>query len=218
MSAVTGPKTVNADNIGLGLAQIRVYAEWKDGGGSENSEELVSKISPELDSSLSIGKLSGTKMNLTQEYHEITSGTPKTLDRVVPLSAEASFEGSLFEITPKNIELALGKKPETATANAGLVGFGKPVAPIYARMEAWFVFPDGKLAMIVILPKCQVVSSFELNMSEEGEMNIPAKFKATDCSSSNSDITTSVWDDMPLGCILIGDVTDIEAAANLGSS
>jgi hypothetical protein len=212
----TGPVAINVDNIGLGLAQIRVFADWKAGGGS--GEELISLVNPEITVTNSIGKLTGTKMNLAQEYYNIESGYPKRLNKVVPLKSAVSFEGALHEITPKNIELALGKTPTAASASSGSVGFGSPVAPIYVRMEAWFVFPDGALTMVAILPRCQVTSSFELNMSDEGEMSMPCKFEASDASSSNADITTDVWDLMPLGALVFGDLATLEAAANLGQA
>jgi hypothetical protein len=210
----TGPIAINVDNIGLGLADIRIHKDWEAGAGT--GEALIELVVPTLPASMALGKLSATKMNRNAEYYEIESGFPKKLNRVVPLKEEAFFEGGLHEVTPKNLELALGQTPDAAATDSGTVGFGTPVAPVYIRMEAFFTFPDGLLGMVIIFPKCQVTSSFEMTMSEEGEMVVPCKFQATDASSANADITTTNWDAMPLGLIYFqDDMTDSTFLASL---
>ena len=87
--------------------------------------------------------------------------------------------------------------------HAGDVKLGSMTAPAFVRMEAVYTYPNGTNTMIIIFPRANAVSSIEIDMQAEDNVNVPLTFEAKRADSETAGGNVA-WDDMPLGRILFG--------------
>lgn len=189
----TGPVTKDTSVVALGLAQIRVGA----------SATNINSIQPVLVPADSIGALANTKFTGSVDYWRLESGFPMMEDLVIPLREKAQLECAFKELSPKNMAMAKGIDSTTGydLAHSGEVGLGQIVAPDYVRMEAFYTYPDGLNEMVIILPRSQVTSNFEVDLKAEDAAAIAITFEG---KRADSEVAggSSVWDNKTLGRIL----------------
>jgi hypothetical protein len=185
-----GPITKDTSTVALGLAQIRVGA----------SAMNIGSIHPVLLAADSIGALANTKFASTVDYWRLESGFPLMEDMSIPLREAASLECAVKEITPFNLAMAKGIDPTSGytAAHSGEVKLGAMTTPAFIRMEAIYTYPNGTNYLNIIFPRCQVVSSIELDFQAEDAVASPLTFEA---KQAHSEIVggSAVWDDKPLG-------------------
>ncbi len=190
MTTRTGPLTKDTTTVALGLAQIRVAL----------SSTYIGQIRPILTASHSIGALADTKFTGAAEYFKLESGYPLLEDATFPLRESASISCSFKEITPANIALSQGLDPSGYSENhAAALGFGNISTPVYLRMEAYYVYPDGTNSLTIIFPRCQVSANREIPFAPEDVAAVPIVIEAKRADSSLSSGGHVAWDDMPLG-------------------
>jgi len=85
--------------------------------------------------------------------------------------------------------------------HSGEIKLGTFKTPEYVRMEAIYTYPNQQNHMYIIFPRCQVVSSLDLSFAAEDNANVPITIQSKRADSSIDVITSSVWDDSPLGAI-----------------
>lgn len=195
MTARTGPLTKDATTVALGLAQIRVGL----------SSTYIGQIQPILPASSSIGTLANTKYTGSVDFYKLESGFPMMEDATFPLRESAMLECAFREITPANMALARGLNPaDYSDAHYGTIPLGTLATPVYLRMEAVYTFPDGTNKLYVIFPRCQAVSSQELDFQgeEPAAIAISLEAKRADSQMTGGHV---IWDGMPLGCFLWDD-------------
>ena len=192
--ARSGPITKDVSTVALGLAQVRV------GSSATN----IDNIQPVFDQGDSIGALANTRFAGETEFWRLESGFPLMEDTAIPLRTKATLECGFKEITPANLALALGKDWASLTLpHSGEVALGNMVAPIFIRMEAYYTFPNGTNHMTIIFPRAQAISTFEMDLQAEDNVNIPVTFEAKNADSNVSgEAGSAVWDDKPLGRII----------------
>ena len=190
----TGPLTRNADNVALGLAQVRVGA----------SATNIGTFDPVLTASNSIGALASTKFMSEKEYWTLESGFPMLEDKTIPIREKASLECSFKELQPFNLALAMGLDPVTDSYSETLSGeimLGALSDPAYVRMEAVYTYPDGASTMVIVFPRAQCTSAVDVDLQAEDNANIPLKFESK-VADSNVTGGDAAWDLAPLGHIV----------------
>jgi len=191
----TGPLTINPQAVALGLAQIRVGV----------SASNIGTASPALESTDSIGALSGTKFAGKTDYWKLESGFPLLEDYTLPIREACSLECGFKEISMANLALSRGLDPadfdEYEEYSVASISLGGLVAPVYVRMEAIYTFPDNLSQMAIIFPRANIVSSMELDMKAEDAAVVPITFEAKRADSGVLG-GSAVWDSMPLGTIV----------------
>ena len=188
-----GPLTKNTDALALGLAQVRVGA----------SAANIATFDPMLTVSDSIGALANTKFTSEKEYWRHESGFPLLEDKTLPLREKAMLECTFEEFQPFNMALAMGLDPVTdgySTTLSGEILLGALAAPEYLRMEAVYTYPDAASTATVVFPRCQVVSTTELDFQSEDNVKVPITFEAKRADSAVTGGDTA-WDLAPLGHI-----------------
>lgn len=192
--ARSGPLTKDTSTVALGLAQVRIGV----------SAANIGNIQPVLTSTNSVGALASTKFAGEIEYWRLESGFPLMEDTSIPLRAKATLEAAFKEITPANLAMAIGKDWSSLTQpHSGEIGLGSLATPIYLRMEAHYVFPNGTNTMDIIFPRCQVTSNMEMDLQSEDNVNVPVTFEAKRADSEVSgEAGNVVWDAKPLGRII----------------
>lgn len=195
---MAGPVTKDTSSLALGLAQIRVGA----------SATNIAKTAEVLVVGDSIGSLANTKFTHEIEYWRHASGFPLLEDYVIPLRGTAKLDCAFEELSPENLDLAVGVDISAGSysAHSGQVELGNLVAPSYVRMEANYTFPDADYRMVIIFPRAQVESAIEVDLQKEDAAAVPISFSAkrADSATSGGD---AHWDSMPLGVIHFFDET-----------
>lgn len=187
----TGPLTKDTTTIALGLAQIRIGA----------SAANITKQTPVLAASASLGALANTTFMSNAEYFKLESGYPLLEDATFPLREMASLECAFKELTPANFALAKGLDPTNYTeVHTGVVPLGVISTPVFLRMEAIYTYPDGVNTMNIIFPRCQVTSSIEAEFAEEEPAAVAVVIESKRADSGIAG-GNSAWDDKPLGVI-----------------
>ena len=184
-----GPVTKDTSTLALGFAQLRIGA----------SATNLGNIHAVLDSDDSVGAITQCKLTVEREFWEHFSGFPLSKDYTIPIREGCMVEATLEEITPKNLALANGIDITSGSyeAHSGEVGFGGLSAAEFVRCELAYTFPNGVNYMDVILPKCQVTSSLELDLQSEDNAKVPINITSNDASAEAGG--SAVWDDKPLG-------------------
>ena len=85
-------------------------------------------------------------------------------------------------------------------AHAGEIALGNLKTPASMRMEAVYTYPNQINHMYIIFPRCNIVSSVEIDLQEEENANVPITFEAKNASSDvvGGDVE---WDEKPLGLV-----------------
>ena len=195
--ATTGPTTKDTTTIALGLAQVRIG----------NSADNLTKQTPVLIASDSIGALANTKFVGNAEFFKLESGYPMLEDAVFPLREAAALECAFKEMTPFNIALARGLDPTDAlyeNVHTGSIPLGTLVAPVSIRMEAIYTYPDGTNTMNIIFPRAQVAGAIEMDFAPEEPAAVAVSIEAKRADSEVSG-GNACWDDKPIGQILWND-------------
>jgi hypothetical protein len=189
----SGPVTKDTSVIALGLAQVRVGA----------SAANIGNIQPVLLVADSIGALANTKFSGSVDYWRLESGFPMLEDLVIPLREKAQLECAFKELSPKNLAFAKGIDATSGytSAHSGEVALGQIAAPAYVRMEAFYTYPDGVNEMVIILPRSQVTSNFEVDLKESDAAAVAITFEGKRADSEVSG-GSAVWDAKTLGRIL----------------
>jgi len=187
----SGPLTVHPESVALGLAQIRVGA----------SAANIATATPALTSANSIGALASTKMTGKVDFWKLESGFPLLEDISLPIRESNMLETAFKELTLANMAMARGIDPTLLDEYDESIALGGLVAPAYVRMEAVYTFPNNLAQMIVIYPRANAVSNFEMDLKAEDAAAIPVTFEA---KRADSGITggDAAWDSMPLGTIV----------------
>ena len=86
-------------------------------------------------------------------------------------------------------------------AHSGSVALGGASAPAFIRMEAVYTFPNGTNTMTIIFPRCNVVSSLNIDNQAEDVAAVSISFKSVTASSDVSG-GNAAWDSMPMGQIV----------------
>lgn len=189
----TGPLTKDTSTVALGLAQIRIGA----------SATNINKINPQFVADNSIGALANTKFGGETEFWRLESGFPLMEDLTIPLRTKATLECAFKEITPFNVAMAQGIDPvgSYSLVHSGEIELGNLSNPDYIRMEAHYTFPNASNYMDIIFPRCQVISSIEMDLQAEDNVNVPITFESKRADSAVSG-GNAVWDTKPLGRII----------------
>ena len=208
--ATTGPTTKDTTTIALGLAQIRIGA----------SAANITRESPILVASDSIGALANTKFVGNAEFFKLESGYPMLEDAVFPLREAAALECAFKEMTPFNLALARGLDPTSASyenAHTGSIKLGTLTAPVSVRMEAIYTYPDGTNTMNIIFPRAQVSGNIEMEFAPEEPAAVAVSIEAKRADSEVSG-GHSTWDDMPIGQILWNDGSTLSTTTTTSST
>ena len=112
---MAGPITKDTSAIALGLMDVRV------GPSASN----IGTATPVLTSTHSLGALADSTFTASTTFYEHYSGFPQNKDLVLPTQSNQSITCSFEEITPKNLAIAQGIDP--STASSGWVGEGYTV-------------------------------------------------------------------------------------------
>lgn len=88
-----------------------------------------------------------------------------------------------------------------SNAHSGTVALGGASAPAFIRMEAVYTFPNGINTMTIIFPRCNVVSSLNIDNQAEDVAAVSVSFKSV---TASSDVTggNAAWDAMSMGQII----------------
>ena len=199
MVARSGPLTKDTTTIALGLAQIRI------GPSAAN----ITKETPILAASASIGALASTTFTSNAEYFKLESGYPLLEDATYPLREAAMLECAFKELTPANFALAKGLDPAGYTSvHTGVVPLGAISTPVFLRMEAIYTYPDGTNTMNIVFPRCQVTAALEAEFAEEEPAAVAVSIEGKRADSGITDAVypgNAAWDDKPLGQIIWND-------------
>lgn len=195
----SGPLTKDTTTVALGLAQIRI------GESAAN----ITKETPILAESASLGALANTSFTANAEYFKLESGYPLLEDATYPLREAAMLECAFKEITPANFALAKGLLPsDYPNVHTGRVALGTLSTPEFLRMEAIYTYPDGTNTMNIIFPRCQVTAAIEMEFAEEEPAAVAVAIEAKRADSGIVDATNpgnAAWDAKPLGQIIWND-------------
>lgn len=72
--------------------------------------------------------------------------------------------------------------------------------PAYVRMEAIYTYPNTVNKMVIIYPRCQVTSNFEVEFKKQENAEPPMTFEAKR-ADSEVDGGHSAWNNFPLGLV-----------------
>ena len=191
--ARTGPVTIDASTVPLGLGKILV-------GPSVANIASMGTVLDETTNSL--GALNTSNFTSTVEYWKLKSGFPELEDLTIPLSEVAQMDCEFKEVHPKNLAFARGLDASTGYDNthSGEIALGAILEPAIIRAEMIYTYPNKINRMIVIFPRAQVTSSVTLNLNATDNANVPITIES---KRSDSDISggNAVWDNSPLGRI-----------------
>jgi hypothetical protein len=135
------------------------------------------------------------------DFWKLESGFPLLEDISLPIRESNMLETAFKELTLANMAMARGIDPTLLDEYDESIALGGLVAPAYVRMEAVYTFPNNLAQMIVIYPRANAVSNFEMDLKAEDAAAIPVTFEA---KRADSGITggDAAWDSMPLGTIV----------------
>lgn len=86
-------------------------------------------------------------------------------------------------------------------AHSGEIKLGALTAPAFIRMESVYTYPNGVNTMTIIFPRANCVTSVELDLQAEDNVNVPLTFEA----KRGDDGTVggnAVWNTMMLGRVV----------------
>jgi len=144
-----------------------------------------------------------------QSGHVQTAGAQDgsiSADRTFQVSGSDCFtiEANYFDanwVIDDTYHFVTTAQGDFTNSHSGEIALGNIEAPDYVRVEAIYTYPNGQNHMYIILPRANVTSSVELAFAMEDNANVAVTCEAKRADSGVTGITTTVWDNMPLGRI-----------------
>jgi hypothetical protein len=148
-----------ASSIMLGRGEIRIAdSQTYEGNGD-----------PALTSSHSAGQAEECALNNELEFKTKRPVNNLSAVKSILTKNELYLQIILMEATQKNLNMLL-----TGNRNSGDFFVGGNDFAVEHRVEVRFVYPDGVSTLTLVLPKCKIVETSDLNLVSLSEPSKPA--------------------------------------------